>query len=160
MYHKFSLGLAVALGLSTLVATAIAQVGLDRKPADLAPLQTHPIGTPLSGDFATGGFSFSGQGPHGASAEELSLSIEADQVVRQFGQAKTADDKDKLKVKLTQVLDKQFDQRQRRHESEIEALEAQVKKLKELIRLRNEMRREIVAKRSEQLLRDAEGLGW
>ena len=35
-----------------------------------------------------------------------------------------------------------------------------VKKLKELVRLRNEKRREIVAKRLEQVLRDAEGLGW
>ena len=80
--------------------------------------------------------------------------------MRQFGQAGTDDEKAKLKGKIVDVLDKLFDQRQRRHESEIEALEAQVKRLKELVRLRNERRHEIVAKRLEQMLRDAEGLGW
>jgi hypothetical protein len=72
----------------------------------------------------------------------------------------SASTKAKPKARFTVVLDKQFDQRQRRHESEIQSLEAQVKKIKELVRLRNEKRREIVAQRLEQVRRDAEGLGW
>jgi hypothetical protein len=105
---------------------------------------------------------FPGFGGHGrgTSAEEANLAREADQLARQLGEAKSDSDRDKLKTRLGEVLEKQFDQRQRRHESEIEALEAQVKKLKDLVQRRQENRREIVGRRLDQVLRESQGLGW
>jgi hypothetical protein len=160
MYNKFALCLAAAMGLTALVATTLAQDGADQKAATLSGDQLlNSDKSPLA-DIAPRAFTFTGQGRHGVTSEEARLSIEASQLAQQLGQAKTDGDKERLKTKFTDVLEKQFDQRQRRHESEIEALEAQVKKLKDLVRLRSEKRREIVAKRLEQALRDAEGLGW
>src|SRR5205823_5847514 len=78
----------------------------------------------------------------------------ADQLARQRGEAGSDADRDKLRAKLGEVLEKQFDQRQRRHEAEIEALEAQVKKFKDLVQRRQENRREIIGRRLEQVLRE------
>jgi len=160
MDNKICLGLAAALGLATLVATAFAQVGTDHNSTIPTRGQLFKDDGLLPADKALGAFTYYGKGHLAVTSEEARLSIEADQLARQIAQAKTDDDKEKLKAKFTVVLDKQFDQRQRRHESEIQSLEAQVKKIKELVRLRNEKRREIVAQRLEQVLRDAEGLGW
>ena len=92
--------------------------------------------------------------------EDFSIAHETDQLIRQLGEAKSDSDRDKLKVKLGEILEKQFEQRQKRHEGEIAELEAQVKKLKDLVAKRQENRREIVARRLEQVLRESQGLGW
>jgi hypothetical protein len=92
--------------------------------------------------------------------EEANLAHEAERVARQLGEAKSDSDRDKLKTRLGEVLEKQFDQRQKRHEREIEQLEAQIKKLKDLVAKRQENRREIIGRRLEQILRESQGLGW
>jgi hypothetical protein len=94
------------------------------------------------------------------SPEESSLAHEANQLARQLGEAKSEADRDKLRTRLGEVLEKQFDQRQKRHEAEIKALEAQVKKLRDLVEKRQENRREIIARRLDQILRESQGLGW
>jgi DNA anti-recombination protein RmuC len=80
-------------------------------------------------------------------------------LVRQFSKAK-GEDREKLKAKLTEALEKQFDARQKRHQEQLAALEMEVRKLKELVQKRQENRREIVTRRFDELVRDAEGLGW
>jgi hypothetical protein len=81
-------------------------------------------------------------------------------LLQQFGEAKSDTDREKIKTMLIDALEQQFDLRQSRHEAEIVALENQLNKLKQLVRLRNDNRREIISRRLEQLLRDAQGLGW
>ena len=61
---------------------------------------------------------------------------------------------------MNELLEKQFSLRQKRHQEEIAGLEAKVKKLKELLEKRQENRREIISKRLDQILSNAEGLGW
>jgi DNA anti-recombination protein RmuC len=139
---------SIALGALALVVSAFAQPPVSPPPIEVpAP----PIRTL---DYAPSN--------HGASSYYLAveLSRQTDDLVRQLHEAKTDADKDKIKAKLTEALEKQFDQRQKRHLSEIEDLEAQLKKLKELVQKRQESRRDIISKRLEQLQRDAEGLGW
>jgi hypothetical protein len=92
--------------------------------------------------------------------DEANLAHEADRLARQLGEAKSDTDRDKLKTQLGEVLGKQFDQRQKRHEREIEQLEAQIKKLRNLVEKRQENRREIIGRRLEQILRESQGLGW
>ena len=65
-----------------------------------------------------------------------------------------------VRTKLTDNLGKQFDLRQKRHGLEIEALEAQVKKLRELVRKRQESREDIISRRVDQIIRETDGLGW
>jgi hypothetical protein len=173
-----------ALGLSTaVVAAALAQQASDpRYPVTIRPAPENPgalvpavsspfsIGQPAAttpppggprgyGVPGTFGNHFWADSSHGA-GEEANLSRQAEQLARRLADAKSDSDRDKIKGDLRDVLEKQFELRQRRHEQEIEALEAQVKKLKDLVRRRSDNRREIVAKRLDQILSEAEGLGW
>jgi hypothetical protein len=95
-----------------------------------------------------------------ATSEETKLARNVEALVHRLAEAKNDSDRDKAKGELRDVLEKQFDLRQVRHDKEIDALEAQVKKLKDLVRKRNDNRREIISKRLDQILSDAEGLGW
>jgi len=81
-------------------------------------------------------------------------------LVQQLKAAKSDSEVEKIKGQLDEALEKSFLMRQKRHTQEIEDLEAKVKTLKELVAKRQEKRREIVANRREQILRDAQGLGW
>ena len=94
------------------------------------------------------------------SAEENNLSRQAEQLGQQLAAAKSDSDRDKIKGQLTELLEKQFDQRQKRHEDEIKQLEAQIKKLKDLVDKRQENRREIISARLNQIVKESQGLGW
>src|SRR5262249_37806906 len=91
------------------------------------------------------------------SHEEMNLANQATQLVQQLGAAKSDTDRDKLKTQLNTILEKQFELRQQRHKKEIEALEAQIKKLRDLVDKRQENRREIIAKRMDQILQESQG---
>ncbi len=85
---------------------------------------------------------------HGTSPEEFELSGKCESLIKQLAKA-DGQDKEKIKTKLNETIDKQFDLRQKRHETEIAALETQLKKLKEMVQKRQENRKEIVGKRYE-----------
>jgi hypothetical protein len=91
---------------------------------------------------------------------ESVLAQRADELARKLGAAKSETDRSQIKTELSELLEKQFSFRQKRHQEEIAALEAKVKKLKDLVEKRQENRREIIAKRLDQILSNAEGLGW
>lgn len=76
--------------------------------------------------------------------------------------AATDDEKAKadLKEKLAAALEHQFDAQQKLRQLEISRIEARVQKLRGLVQKRTESRRKIIDNRLEQLLNDAEGLGW
>jgi hypothetical protein len=95
----------------------------------------------------------------GMNQEEMRLKHESEELVKQLGKAE-GDNKEKIRTKLTETLGKQFDARQKRHEGEIAALEAKIKKLKDMVQKRQDNRREIISRRQEQLVREADGLGW
>jgi hypothetical protein len=81
-------------------------------------------------------------------------------IVQHLKDAKSDSEVEKFKGQLDEALEKSFAMRQKRHTQEIEELETKVKTLKELVAKRQEKRREIVANRREQILREAQGLGW
>ena len=121
------------------------------QPAYLPPPATYGvtrIEDGLTGNTATWSFSH-----NPVDGETLNLT-------KQLSDAKTDGDKDKIKEKLKELLLKQFDEKQKRHEKELEALEAQVKKLKEMVGRRQDNKKDIVEERMKQLQRDALGLGW
>lgn len=92
-------------------------------------------------------------------AESL-LAHRVNELTKKLGEAKSEAERSEIKTELSQHLEKQFVLRQKRHQEEIAALEAKIKKLKELVEKRQENRREIIAKRLDQILSNAEGLGW
>jgi hypothetical protein len=95
-----------------------------------------------------------------AQTHESELAGETANLVRRLAHANKDADKKELKETLEKVLGKQFDLRQQRHTLEIETLEAEVKRLKQLVQKRQESRSDIIAKKLDQLLQESEGLGW
>jgi hypothetical protein len=91
---------------------------------------------------------------------ESALSQKADELKKMLERAKDDAGRAEIRTKLSRTLADQFDLRQRRHNQEIDALERQVAKLKELVRKRQESRSEIITRRVEQIQREADGLGW
>ncbi len=85
---------------------------------------------------------------------------EAVRLAKQIADAKSDTDKEKLRDKLKDVLNKAFDARQKQHEQEIAALEKQIDRLKKMVEKRQENKKEIIEERTKQLLREAQGLGW
>lgn len=79
-------------------------------------------------------------------------------LAQQIANSKIDGERIELEQKLRELLTKQFDDRQRRHEQEIVQLETQVKRLKELIQKRHEKKAEIIDERAKQVIRDAQGL--
>jgi hypothetical protein len=127
-------------------------------------IQSAPTGgQPLSNSFRSYSAAQSSDFmPHSwsRSAAEAELDRAVSEAIGRLTEAKADSDRDKIKTQLSELLEKQFDQRQKRHESEIAALEAKVKALKELVAKRQENRRDSIARRLDQILRDAQGLGW
>ncbi|HWB09312.1 MAG TPA: hypothetical protein VG826_08815 [Pirellulales bacterium] len=93
-------------------------------------------------------------------SQDQQLEQEVQSLARQL--ADGSDDKQRadLKDKLAAALEKQFDVQQKLRQLEISRIEARVQKLRDLVRKRTDSRRKIIDGRLEQLLSDAEGLGW
>ena len=92
--------------------------------------------------------------------EEAALRRQADLLIRQLEAADSDALRHDIKAKLGETLSKQFDAGQKRYGLEIEALEAQIKRLKDLVRKRQENRAEIISRRLDQIVRDSQGLGF
>jgi hypothetical protein len=151
MKQKLVLAIVISIGLAVLTLSAIAQTMPSRQPPD--PEKRGAGWRPgTAGDLP--------QAYQPIQSEEAKLASQTHDLVRQLGEAKDDAEKDKIKTKLTGVLEKQFDLRQKRHTSQLEELETQVKKLKELVQKRQDNRRDIISKRLDQLEREARGLGW
>jgi hypothetical protein len=93
-------------------------------------------------------------------AGEIKADQEVSALIVEYG--RTTDDvkRGALKTKLSTALEKQFDLQQQRRDLEASRIEAQLKKLRELMKKRTDARQTIVERRLDQLLREAEGLGW
>jgi hypothetical protein len=91
---------------------------------------------------------------------DADLAQQSQQLIDQYGAATDDADRAKLKEQLAQTLERQFDSQQKLRELEVSRIEARLKTLRELIAKRNESKRSIIVKRLDQLIGDAEGLGW
>jgi hypothetical protein len=92
--------------------------------------------------------------------EESKAAGEASRMMKDYAAADNEDKRAKIKTKVQEALGKQFDAQQKRRDLELTRLEAQTKKLRELMKKRTDARTTIIEKRLDQLLREADGLGW
>jgi hypothetical protein len=150
-FTRTALLLAVGLGACALfsVSPATGQQG----PATETP-------TPLAGNFYQGM-----PGPKDPELDKLHAAeaAAAREVVKLLGEYKKTEEdaeRTKIKAKLSEALNKQFEQQQKRRELELARAEAQLKKVRELMKKRGEERKTIVEKHLDQLVREADGLGW
>ena len=189
MKSRYTVSMLSAVAVAAVVASAFAQQSAtqsgssDRQfAADQVPNPGSPAGPRSqspSDTFQQGGFGGrgfrragdlfqTGRGPFGTvdpaqrklAADEAAIASRATELTRQLEAAGSDTSRNEIKAKLREVLGNQFDARQKRHNLEIEALEAQIKKLKDLVQKRQENRVEIIARRFEQIVRESEGLGF
>jgi hypothetical protein len=94
-------------------------------------------------------------------AEEEYLRAQSQELARALESERVGSPKyEAVKTQLRDLLGKQFDKRQARHKNQIEALEAQVKKLREVVQKRQENREDIVSRRLDLIIRESQGLGF
>jgi hypothetical protein len=91
---------------------------------------------------------------------QQTLQSQAHDLAQQYVKSEKEDDKKDIRKKLTEVLDKQFDLHLQEQQKELDELEKQVAKLKAVLRKRKDAKENIVERRFEQLVQDADGLGW
>jgi hypothetical protein len=83
-----------------------------------------------------------------------------DELLHKWKEAKNEAERGKIKDELHKVLAGQFKAHLGEQEKEIAQLEAKVQKLREQLELRRSKQEEIIDFRMQQLLREAQGLGW
>lgn len=125
-------------------------VGVAAPPSDAPSATVRRVGPGDSSDRESSGLR----------GQDYELGRQAESLAAQYGAAKDDGAKEKVRGQLRDVLDKQFTVHHKRREVELAKLEARVGSLRELLNKRSEQRQTIVDRRLEQLVRDAEGLGW
>jgi hypothetical protein len=85
---------------------------------------------------------------------------ESSQLAKQYVDSKKEDERRDIRKKLTDLLTQQFDQQIQQQQKELEDLEKQIANLRAVLRKRLDAKSAIVERRIEQLIQDAEGLGW
>jgi hypothetical protein len=88
------------------------------------------------------------------------LARKSEQLVAQHAATEDDEQRGGVKTLLAEVLVQQFSVQQQLRDRELARVEARVKKLRELTQKRREAQRTIIEQRLDQLLREADGLGW
>jgi hypothetical protein len=88
------------------------------------------------------------------------MAQQSEQLVAKYAATEQAEERGAIKTQLTELLAKHFDVQQQLRERELGRVEARIKKLRELAQKRREAQKTIVEQRVDQLLREADGLGW
>jgi hypothetical protein len=91
---------------------------------------------------------------------EAEVAQEAEQLSGKYESADKPDEQKRIRAELREVLAKQFNVQHQRRELELTRIEERVQKLRDQIKKRNEARESIIDRRLEQLINEAEGLGW
>jgi hypothetical protein len=80
--------------------------------------------------------------------------------LQMYSAAENDNDRAEIRENLTKTLVEQFAIRQQRREREIAEIEARVKRLRDALKKRADAKQKIIEQRLNELLSDAEGLGW
>jgi hypothetical protein len=72
----------------------------------------------------------------------------------------TSDEREKLRMELSELVNKHFDVRQQRRELQLKRMEAELSRLREAIKQRNDTRDSIIKERMTELVGEAKGLGF
>jgi hypothetical protein len=91
---------------------------------------------------------------------EAQASQESAELLSRYAATNNAADQKELKVKLRTALEDQFRVQLKRQQLELARIEERVRKLREQFKKRNDTRDTIIDRRLDQLINEAEGLGW
>lgn len=84
----------------------------------------------------------------------------ADGLAAQYAATEDVEKRSAIKAELLESLTRQFEAQQKVRERELANVEARVKKLRDLTQKRRDAQKTIIDQRLDQLLREADGLGW
>jgi hypothetical protein len=85
---------------------------------------------------------------------------ESAQLAQQYVKATKEEEKREIRKKLADVLGQQFDAHIQQQQKELEDLEKQLASLRAIVKKRLDAKTPIVDRRIDQLVQEAEGLGW
>jgi hypothetical protein len=88
------------------------------------------------------------------------LQQQSSQLAKQYITTEKSDEKQNIRKQLADVLNQQFDMHMRQQEKELAALEKEIADLRSLMKKRQDAKAAIVDRRIDQVIQDAEGLGW
>ncbi len=91
---------------------------------------------------------------------EAKASQESAEILSRYAATDNAADQKELKAKLRTALEDQFRVQLKRQQIELARIEERVRKLREQFKKRNDTRDTIIDRRLDQLINEAEGLGW
>jgi hypothetical protein len=156
---------ARTMAWGTLAATLVAAVAWAQQPGT-KPETDVPSSSQVGGGGGFGGFfpvgmnqglgSATSSNPFGGAREKSLVA----QLAQQYVKSTKEDEKKDLRKKLSDALGKQFDQLAEQQHKELEDLEKQVASLKALLEKRHDARATIIDRKLDQVLQEAEGLGW
>jgi uncharacterized protein HemX len=89
-----------------------------------------------------------------------SKDAQATKLAKQYVKAEKEDQKKEIRKQLTDMLSKQFDQHVQQQQKDLESLETQIAELRKTLKKRQDSRSAIVDRRVEQLILDADNMGW
>jgi hypothetical protein len=150
------------LAVTLVAAVAWAQPPTIEPPASRPPGADAPA-TNDGGRAGTGGFYFAGGNQGWATSNAFGGAKDKAQVAQlaqQYVKSAKEDDKKEIRKKLSDALGQQFDQLAGQQQKELEDLEKQVSALRALLKKRHDSRDAIIDRRLDQVLQEAEGLGW
>jgi hypothetical protein len=88
------------------------------------------------------------------------LQAESAQLAKRYVDSKKEGEKDEIRKKLEDAVNKQFDQHMEQQQKELQELEKQIEHLRSVLQKRQDQKSSIVRRRIDQLIHEAEGLGW
>ena len=92
--------------------------------------------------------------------DEAALAHQSQEIVSRYTESENEIEQKTIKAELREALAKQFDVQRERRELELKRIEERVRKLRDQIKKRNDARDTIIDRRLDQLINEAEGLGW
>ena len=97
---------------------------------------------------------------HDGGPNPYELQADSAQLAQQYVKAEKESEKSDLRKKLQDSLNKQFDMHIDQQQKELKELEKQIAHLRSVLEKRQESKESIVKRRMDQLIHEAEGLGW
>jgi hypothetical protein len=85
---------------------------------------------------------------------------DASQLAQKYIKTEKEEEKREIRKQLNDVLNKQFEAHLQQQKKELEELEKQIENLRKILQKRQDAREKIIERRFEQLVQEAEGLGW
>jgi succinate dehydrogenase/fumarate reductase flavoprotein subunit len=84
----------------------------------------------------------------------------ASELARGYVKAEKESEKREIRQKMTDLLNEQFDEHMQQQQKELEDLEKQISELRAVLKKRSAAKAAIVDRRIEQMIQDADGMGW